>query len=181
MVCFQMHCTDSPNCPAVHITVSTTSLTASIQKLQMTWLPEWYSVQAASYNGSIASIVHSSAQNGTASHEVTSLEPDTVYNITVIPCNMAGCNESCDVHSVQTKSGGSGGIEVEGEMSQFAHNYTNCTYYDECLYSIQHRIPYVFGCIYSLAIVYQSDQMQYITACLKSKDVLIHLFTCTCT
>ena len=120
MVCFQMHFTGSPNCPKVHTTVSTTSLAASIQKLQMTWLPEWYSVQAISYNESIASIVHSSPLNGTASFDVTPIQPDTVYNITVIPCNTAGCNASCDVHSVQTKSGG--GIGVEGEMAEFAHN-----------------------------------------------------------
>ena len=73
----------------------------------MTWLPEWYCVKAVFYNGSIASIV----RNSTASLEVTSLEPDTVYNITVTPCNMAGCNESCDVHSVQTESE----MSIEGE------------------------------------------------------------------
>ena len=61
------------------------------------------------YNESIASIVHNSTLKDTTSFEVTSLEPDTVYNITVIPCNMAGCNESCDVHSVET--------EKEGENS----------------------------------------------------------------
>ena len=82
------------------------------------WLPEWYCVKAVSYNGSIASIVGNSTLKGTVSFEVTSLEPDTVYNITVTPCNMAGCNKSCDVHSVQTKSGGSGGIGVEGEMAE---------------------------------------------------------------
>ena len=116
-----MHCTGSPNCPKVHTKVSTTSLAASIQKLQMKWLPEWYCVQVISYNEtSIASIVRSSSLNGSASFNVTTLEPDTVYNISVTPCNTAGCNESCDVHSVQTKARGS--IEVEGEMAEFAHN-----------------------------------------------------------
>ena len=69
----------------------------------MTWLPEWYCVQVISYNESIA-ITYNSTSKDTTSFEVTSLEPDTVYNITVIPCNMARCNESCDVHSVQTES-----------------------------------------------------------------------------
>ena len=85
----------------------------------MMWLPEWYSVQVISYNESIASIVHSSTLKGTASFEVTPIQPDTVYNITVIPCNMAGCNESCDVHSVQTDSDTS---IVGGEMGDFTHS-----------------------------------------------------------
>ena len=80
----------------------------------MTWLPEWYCVKAVFYNESIASIVGNSTLKGTESFEVTSLEPDTVYNITVTPCNMAGCNESCDVHSVQTESE----MSTEGEMSK---------------------------------------------------------------
>ena len=85
----------------------------------MTWLPEWYCVKAVFYNGSIASIVCNSTLKGSASFEVTSLEPDTVYNITVTPCNMAGCNESCDVHSVQTDSDTS---IAGGEMGDFAHS-----------------------------------------------------------
>ena len=96
--------TGSPNCPTVHTTTSTTSLAVSIQKLQVTWLPERYCVETISYNGSIAIVVYSSTLNGSTSFEVTSLEPDTVYNISVTPCNMAGCNGSCDVHSVQTDS-----------------------------------------------------------------------------
>ena len=63
-----------------------------------------------------------SSLNGSASFEVTSLEPDTVYNITVIPCNMVGCNESCDVHSVQTKSGE--GTRLEGEMAILLYTHT---------------------------------------------------------
>ena len=85
----------------------------------MKWLPELYSVWIISYNGSIASIVCNSTLKDTTSFEVTSLEPDTVYNITVIPCNMAGCNESCDVHSVQTDSDTS---IVGGEMGDFTHS-----------------------------------------------------------
>ena len=66
-------------------------------------------------------MVYNTTLKDTTSFEVTSLEPDTVYNLTVIPCNMAGCNESCDVHSVQTDSGGSGGIGQESEVAEFAH------------------------------------------------------------
>ena len=84
----------------------------------MKWLPEWYWVQVTSYNESITSIVHNSTLKGTAILEMTPLEPDTVYNISVIPCNMAGCNESCDVHSVQTDSDTS---IVGGEMGDFTH------------------------------------------------------------
>ena len=85
----------------------------------MKWLPEWYCVQVISYNESIASILRNSTLKDTTSFEVTSLEPDIVYNISVTPCNMAGCNESCDVHSVQTESDTS---IVGGEMGDFAHS-----------------------------------------------------------
>ena len=70
----------------------------------MTWLSEWYCVEVISYNDSKAIIMHKSTSNATASFNVTPLQPSTVYNISVIPCNMAGCNESCDIHSVQTES-----------------------------------------------------------------------------
>ena len=109
-----MHFTGSPNCPTIYTAINTTTFAVLIQKLQMTWLPEKYSVQVISSKQSIASIVHSSTLNGSTSFEVTSLQPDTVYNISVIPCNMAGCNESCDVHSVQTESE----MSTEGEMSK---------------------------------------------------------------
>ena len=85
------------------------------------WLPELYYVKAVFYNGSIAIMVYNTTSKGTTSLEVTPLEPDTVCNISVIPCNMAGCNESCDVHSVQTESE----MSTEGEMSkQNASLYT---------------------------------------------------------
>ena len=84
----------------------------------MTWLPEWYCVQVIFYNESTAITAYNSTLKDTASFEVTSLEPDTVYNITVTPCNMVGCNESCDVHSVQTES--ETGL-VEGGMGDVAH------------------------------------------------------------
>ena len=112
--------TGSPNCPALHTTISTTTLAVSIQKLQVTWLREWYCVQVISYNESIANIVHNPTLKGSTSFEVTSIEPDTVYNITVTPCNMAGCNELCDVLSVQTESSDTG--IVGGEMDDFTHS-----------------------------------------------------------
>ena len=96
--------TGSPNCPTIKTTVNSTSLTASIQKAQMTWLPEQYSVEVLSCNESIGIKVYNSTLKDPASFHVTSLEPDTVYNISFIPCNMAGCNELCDIHSVQTES-----------------------------------------------------------------------------
>ena len=104
MISILVHFTGSPNCPTVRTTVNATSLTVSIQKLRMMWLPEWYYVKAVFYNGSIVITVYNSTLKGSTSFVVTSLEPDTVYNISVTPCNMAGCNESCDVHSVQTES-----------------------------------------------------------------------------
>ena len=114
MISISMHFTGSPNCPPVHTTINTAMFTVLIQKFQMTWLRETYSVLVISSKQSITSIVHSFTLNGSMSFEVTSLEPNTVYNITVTPCNMAGCNESCDVHSVQTESE----MSTEGETSK---------------------------------------------------------------
>ena len=115
--CIPIHFTGSPNCPTVHTTTIAALLAllaASIQKSPMKWLPEWYSVEVVSYRGSIAVIVYNATLKALASFNVTSLEPaDTVYNISVIPCNMAGCNESCDAHSVQAESETAG---TRGEM-----------------------------------------------------------------
>ena len=83
------------------------SLAVSIHKsLSIRWLPEWFNVEVSSH--SIGPKVYNFTLKylDPESFEVTSLEPDTVYNISVIPCNMAGCNESCNVHSVQTELGG---------------------------------------------------------------------------
>ena len=108
--------TGSPNCPRVNTTVNTTSMSVSIHKSLWRWLPEWYRVEVSShFNGSIAIVYNINS----TSIEVTSLEPDTEYNITVTPCNMAGCNESCDVHSVQNDSDTS---NVGGEMDDFTHS-----------------------------------------------------------
>ena len=107
--------TGPPNCPTVNTTSNTASLTASIQTFAMTLLPEWYSVEVISYNESLDLIVYNATLKGIkASFHVAPLEPDTVYNISVIPCNMAGCNESCDIHSVQTESDETAG--TRGEM-----------------------------------------------------------------
>ena len=108
-----IHIAGSPNCPTVNTTVNTASLTVSIQKLPVMWLPELYYVEVSYFNGSIAELYNSTLK-GSGSFNVTSLQPGTVYNISVIPCNMAGCNESCDVHSVQA--------DKEGGMD-FMHTY----------------------------------------------------------
>ena len=113
-----IHIAGSPNCPTVNTTVNTTaSLTVSIQKSPMMWLPEWYYVEVSSYfNGSIAE-VYNSTLKGPGSFDITPLVSGTVYNISVIPCNVAGCNELCDVHSVQA--------DKEGGMD-FMHTYHRC-------------------------------------------------------
>ena len=112
--------TGSPNCPTINTTVDSTSLTVSIQKTQMTRLPEWYSVQVLPCNESTGIVVYNSTLKDPALVHVASLEPDTVYNISVIPCNMAGCNESCDIHSVQTESDTAG---TTGEMDRMHNTY----------------------------------------------------------
>ena len=138
--------TGSPNCPTVNTTVNTTSLAVSIYKSLWRWLPEWYHVEVSShFNGSLA-IVYNSTLKGTASFEVTSLEPDTVYDISVIPCNMAGCNESCDVHSVQA-SMASGN---EGETI-CTYTYTNTHVLMICIESNDYMLQ---GSILVSSIVY---------------------------
>ena len=98
-----VHFTGSPNCPTINTTVDSTSLTVSIQKTQMTRLTEWYSVQVLPCNDSMGTAYNSTLKDPALFH-VASLQPDTVYNIFVIPCNMAECNESCEVHFVQIES-----------------------------------------------------------------------------
>ena len=116
LVLCTLYCIGTPNCPTVHTTVTTTLLTVAIQKVLMMWLPEWYCVKAISYNGSIA--VYNSTLKDTATVNVTSLQPGTVYSISVNPCNMAGCNESCDIHLVQTESDTGMGGELNGLNAQ---------------------------------------------------------------
>ena len=101
--------TGSPNCPTVNTTVDTASLAVSINKSLWRWLPEWFNVEVSSHFIGPKAIVFNSTLKDTTSFEVTSLEPDTVYNISVTPCNIAGCNESCDVHLAQASQTGNGG------------------------------------------------------------------------
>ena len=86
-------------------------MAVTIHKSLWRWLPEWYHVEVSSDSIGSKAMVYNFILKDTASFEVTPIRPDTVYNITVIPCNMAGCNGSCDVHSVQTTQTGN-----EGEM-----------------------------------------------------------------
>ena len=67
----------------------------------MTWLPEHYQVEATTHNGSIVNMSNSTWTNKDP-YKVTSLQPGTVYSISVTPCNIVGCNKSCDIHTVQT-------------------------------------------------------------------------------
>ena len=108
----------SPNCPTINTTVNTTSLAVSIQKEQMRWLPEWYYVGVSYYDNGLIAIVYNSTLRGPASFDVTPVQPGTVYNISVIPCNMAGCNESCDIYSVQTTAAGEMGWMHYAELKQ---------------------------------------------------------------
>ena len=92
----------SPSCLIIETTVTSEySFVVSVQKSHMAWLPVSYHVVVTSYNMSIIT-AHNSTHTSDGSVNVTSLEPGTVYNISVTPCNMAGCNKSCDILSVQT-------------------------------------------------------------------------------
>ena len=78
----------------------------------------WLNVEVFSHSiGLKAILLYHSTLKDTTSFEVTSLESDTVYNITVTPCNMAGYNESCDVHSVQTELGGEIRASVQTQVT----------------------------------------------------------------
>ena len=101
--------TDSPNCPTINTTVDSSYIFDCLDTENTndvaTWpVHEWYSVKVLSCNESIGIKVYNSTLQGSTSFHTTSLDPGTVHNISVIPCNMAGCNESCDIHSVQKKS-----------------------------------------------------------------------------
>ena len=86
------------------------SLAVSVQQLHKTWLTVCYNVEVTSTNMSIVTM-HNLTITIDGFVEVTSLQPGTVYNISVTPCNMAGCNKSCDMYSVQTASVPTGGGE----------------------------------------------------------------------
>ena len=92
----------SPNCPIIQTTnISEYSFVVSVQQSHKTWLPVWYHIEVTLYNMSVIT-VHNSSISGDGLIDVKSLQPGTVYNISVTPCNMAGCNEACDIHSIQT-------------------------------------------------------------------------------
>ena len=85
-------------------------MAVAIQELHKTWLTVWYNVEVTSTNMSIVTM-HNSTITSDGFVEVTSLQSGTVYNIAVTPCNMAGCNKSCDMYSVQTAAVPTGGSE----------------------------------------------------------------------
>ena len=103
--------TGSPNCPNTQIrNITEDSLVVSVQRLHRMWLPVCYRVKVTFYNLSVVT-AHNVSFSGDGSVPVTSLQPGTVYNISVTPCNKAGCNESCDMYSVQTAAVPTGGDE----------------------------------------------------------------------
>ena len=101
----------SPNCPII-LTMFTKvdSLAVSVQQSHKIWLTVCYNVEVTSTNMSIVTM-HNSTITSDGFLEVQSLQPGTVYNISVTPCNMAGCNTSCDMYSVQTTAVPTGGGE----------------------------------------------------------------------
>ena len=101
--------TGSPNCPNTQIRdITEDSLVVSVQQLHWMWLPVCYHVKVTFYNLSVVT-AHNLSSSGDGSVSVTSLQPGTVYNISVTPCNMAGCYEACEIHSVQTAAVPTGG------------------------------------------------------------------------
>ena len=100
--CYFLFSVGSPNCPNIQTNFTKVdSFAVSIQQLHKTWLTVCYTVEVTSTNMSIVTM-HNSTITSDGLVDVTSLQPGTVYNISVTPCNMAGCNESCDMYSVQT-------------------------------------------------------------------------------
>ena len=54
---------------------------------------------------------HNSTITSNGSVVVESLRSGTVYNISVTPCNMAGCNKSCEIYSERAAAIPTGGGE----------------------------------------------------------------------
>ena len=118
--------TGSPNCPNTQIRdITEDSLVVSVQQLHRMWLPVRYHVKVTFYNMSVVT-AHNSSSSRDGSVPVTSLQPGTVYNISVTPCNMAGCNKSCDMYSVQTNAvptgGGEYGMQNHGVVMAILHS-----------------------------------------------------------
>ena len=109
--------TGSPNCPNTQIRhITEDSLVVSVQQLHRMWLPVCYHVKVTFYNMSVVT-AHNLSSSDDGSVPVTSLQPGTVYNISVTPCNMVRCNEACKIQSVQTATVPTGGGEY-GMQSQ---------------------------------------------------------------
>ena len=103
----------SPNCPIIQtMFTKVDSLAVSVQQSHKIWLTVCYNVEVTSTNMSIVTM-HNSTITSDGFLEVQSLQPGTVYNISVTPCNMAGCNTSCDMYSVQTTAVPTGGGECD--------------------------------------------------------------------
>ena len=85
-------------------------MAVSVQQSHKTWLTVCYNVEVTSTNMSIV-MVHNSTITSDGFVEVKSLQSGTVYSISVTPCNMVGCNRSCDMYSVQTAAVPTGGGE----------------------------------------------------------------------
>ena len=101
----------SPNCPSIQTIFTTVdSLAVSVQQSHKTWLTVCYNVEVTSTNMSTVTM-HNSTITSDGFVEVKSLQPDTDYSISVTPCNMAGCNKSCEIHSERTNAVPTGGGE----------------------------------------------------------------------
>ena len=100
-----------PICPNIQAKyTSNNSLVASIQQSQKTWLAVHYHIEVAFYNMSVLA-THNSTITSNDSVLVKPPQPGTPYNISVTPCNMAGCNRSCEIHSEQATAVPTGGGE----------------------------------------------------------------------
>ena len=107
-------CVGVPNCPTIQAAVAMETVTVIVQRSNTTWLPEHYHIKATNQNNSNVTLFISTWTNE-ETFDVKSLQPGTVYNISVTPCNMAGCNEACNIHSVQTlnyDTGGTGELDM---------------------------------------------------------------------
>ena len=165
-IVIHIHFPGSPNCPTVNTTVNTALLAVSILKSPMMWLPEWYFIEVSYFNGSIAEVYNSTVK-GSASFDVTSLQPGTVYNISVIPCNMAGCNELCDVYSVQP--------DKEGEMNQMHRHSYLCTWLKP--HSIHACMLYAYSAMKTLHLSFHRLHW-LIQPCVYIFAISIHLILC---
>ena len=101
------------------------SLAVSVQQSHKTWLTVCYNVEVTSTNMSIV-MMHNSTITSDGFVEVKSLQSGTLYNISVTPCNMAGCNTSCDMYSEQTDAvptgGGEYGMQNHGVVVVIVHS-----------------------------------------------------------